>query len=47
MNVYAKGREIKEGLVIPVAPPAIPGIGTTDLSHPDRVQAIEASVTLR
>jgi multidrug efflux pump len=29
MNVYAKGREIKEGLVIPVAPPAIPGIGTT------------------
>ncbi len=28
-NVYAKGREIKEGLVIPVAPPAIPGIGTT------------------
>ena len=29
MNVYAKGQEIKEGLVIPVAPPAIPGIGTT------------------
>jgi len=29
MNVYAKGREIREGLVIPVAPPAIPGIGTT------------------
>ena len=28
-NVYAKGREIREGLVIPVAPPAIPGIGTT------------------
>ena len=28
-SVYAKGREIKEGLVIPVAPPAIPGIGTT------------------
>jgi multidrug efflux pump len=28
-NVYAKGRGIKEGLVIPVAPPAIPGIGTT------------------
>jgi multidrug efflux pump len=29
MNVYAKGQAIKEGLVIPVAPPAIPGIGTT------------------
>jgi multidrug efflux pump len=29
MNVYARGREIKEGMVIPVAPPAIPGIGTT------------------
>ena len=29
MNVYARGQEIKEGLVIPVAPPAIPGIGTT------------------
>ena len=29
LNVYAKGREIREGLVIPVAPPAIPGIGTT------------------
>src|SRR5512136_1693664 len=28
-SIYAKGREIKEGLVIPVAPPAIPGIGTT------------------
>jgi multidrug efflux pump len=28
-NVYTKGREIQEGLVIPVAPPAIPGIGTT------------------
>ena len=28
-SVYARGREIKEGLVIPVAPPAIPGIGTT------------------
>jgi multidrug efflux pump len=28
-GVYAKSRQIKEGLVIPVAPPAIPGIGTT------------------
>jgi multidrug efflux pump len=28
-NVYAKSRNIREGLVIPVAPPAIPGIGTT------------------
>jgi multidrug efflux pump len=28
-NVYAKGRDIREGLIIPVAPPAIPGIGTT------------------
>jgi multidrug efflux pump len=29
MNVYAKSQAIKEGLVVPVAPPAIPGIGTT------------------
>ena len=28
-NVYAKGREIREALVVPIAPPAIPGIGTT------------------
>jgi multidrug efflux pump len=28
-NVYAKSKDIREGLVIPVAPPAIPGIGTT------------------
>jgi multidrug efflux pump len=28
-HVYAKGKEIHEGLVIPIAPPAIPGIGTT------------------
>jgi multidrug efflux pump len=28
-NVYAKSRDIREGLVVPVAPPAIPGIGTT------------------
>jgi multidrug efflux pump len=28
-GVYAQAREIKEGLAIPVAPPAIPGIGTT------------------
>jgi multidrug efflux pump len=28
-GVYARGRAIHEGLVIPVAPPAIPGIGTT------------------
>jgi multidrug efflux pump len=28
-NVYAEGRAIREGLVVPVAPPAIPGIGTT------------------
>jgi multidrug efflux pump len=28
-KLYAKGREIPEGLVIPIAPPAIPGIGTT------------------
>ncbi len=28
-NVYAKSRDIEEGLVVPVAPPAIPGIGTT------------------
>jgi multidrug efflux pump len=28
-HVYAEGQKIKEGLVIPVAPPAIPGIGTT------------------
>jgi multidrug efflux pump len=28
-SVYAKGREIREALVIPIAPPAIPGIGTT------------------
>ncbi len=28
-GVYAKSREIREGLVIPIAPPAIPGIGMT------------------
>jgi multidrug efflux pump len=28
-GMYAKSREIKEGLVVPIAPPAIPGIGTT------------------
>jgi len=28
-HVYAEGRAIREGLVIPIAPPAIPGIGTT------------------
>jgi multidrug efflux pump len=28
-GVYAESRGIREGLVIPVAPPAIPGIGTT------------------
>ncbi len=29
MGVYARAREIHEGMVVPVAPPAIPGIGTT------------------
>ncbi len=29
LNVYAKAKEIREGLVLPVAPPSIPGIGTT------------------
>ncbi|MEW6585102.1 MAG: multidrug efflux RND transporter permease subunit, partial [Nitrospirota bacterium] len=28
-NLYGEAREIREGLAIPVAPPAIPGIGTT------------------
>lgn len=28
-GLYAKARNIKEGLVVPIAPPAIPGIGTT------------------
>ena len=28
-KVYAQGRELREGLVVPIAPPAIPGIGTT------------------
>ena len=28
-HVYAKSRDVREGLVVPVAPPAIPGIGTT------------------
>jgi multidrug efflux pump len=28
-TLYKEGREIDKGLVIPVAPPAIPGIGTT------------------
>jgi multidrug efflux pump len=28
-SVYARSRQIRKGLVIPVAPPAIPGIGTT------------------
>ena len=29
MDVYAGSREIKTGVVLPIAPPAIPGIGTT------------------
>lgn len=29
MGLYSKAKDINEGLVIPVAPPAIPGIGTT------------------
>jgi multidrug efflux pump len=29
MNVYAEGKKIPTGMVIPIAPPAIPGIGTT------------------
>ena len=29
MGVHAEARGIQEGLVIPIAPPAIPGIGTT------------------
>ncbi|SPD76046.1 Efflux pump membrane transporter BepE [uncultured Desulfobacterium sp.] len=29
MGLYGKAKDIHEGLVIPVAPPAIPGIGTT------------------
>ncbi len=29
LNVYDKGRAVKEGMIVPVAPPAIPGIGTT------------------
>jgi multidrug efflux pump len=29
MGLYSKVRDMKEGLVIPIAPPAIPGIGTT------------------
>ena len=29
MGLHKEAREIKEGLVIPIAPPAIPGIGTT------------------
>lgn len=28
-SLYSEAREIREGLVIPVAPPSIPGIGTT------------------
>ncbi len=28
-SVFARGRGIREGMVVPVAPPAIPGIGTT------------------
>ena len=29
MGLYKDTRDIQDGLVIPVAPPAIPGIGTT------------------
>ncbi len=29
MNVYSRSRAIREAVVIPIAPPAIPGIGTT------------------
>ena len=29
MNLHGKAKNIKEGLVLPIAPPAIPGIGTT------------------
>jgi len=29
LGVYAKAKKIREGLVLPVAPPSIPGIGTT------------------
>ncbi len=28
-HVYGEGKKIREGMVVPVAPPAIPGIGTT------------------
>ena len=28
-EVYAEARQIKEGVILPIAPPAIPGIGTT------------------
>ena len=28
-SIYARSQEIRDGLVVPIAPPAIPGIGTT------------------